>query len=271
MHASCRPIRRRTSRSRVLASSPIAAWGGWLAPATGSGSARRMICPRARALRSERTRGSCSPAEARRPSSRSSNTIARCCRPTRQSPWRMPRRCARCRRCPRKPPTSPSGFMLGTSGTNDGGSCAWDNADEAHPEPPVLTALATSQPDLQLVPAVIDDEHIEGSEQIHPERQCWLVGQLPVLEQIHVTEGDAHAVNGEVTEVDIGCGYVVTPLHVERHADDVLVCRVARRMSHQGPSQHEIADGPLGTGVDDGLGAHRAHAHEDIIGVTLDV
>src|SRR5438046_9954126 len=182
-------------------------------------SPTRMICPRARARRSERTRGNCSPAAARRPSSRSPNTIARCCRPTRQSPWRMPRRCARCRRCSRKPQTSPSGCMRGTSGTNDGGSCAWDNADEVHPEPPVLSALATAQPDLQLVPVVIDDEHIEGSEQIHPERQGRHVGQLPVLEQIHVAERDPHAVNGEVTEVDIGCGYVVAPLHVERHAD----------------------------------------------------
>src|SRR6266853_3756308 len=83
--------------------------------------------------------------------------------------------------------------------------------------------LRTAQTDLQLVPIVIDDQHIEGSEQIHAERQCRLVGQLPMLEQVHVAESDPYAVNREVTEVDIGCGYVVAPLHVEGHADDVLV------------------------------------------------
>jgi len=31
------------------------------------------------------------------------------------------------------------------------------------------------------------------------------------------------------------------------------VLRVARRMSHQGVAQHEVADGPLGTRVDDAL------------------
>src|SRR3984893_12331327 len=185
------------------------------------------ICPRARALRSERTRASCSPAGARRPSSRSSNTIARCCRPTRQSPWPMPPRCAPCRRCQRRRPTSPSGCMRGTSGTSDGGFCAWDSADAGHPESRRLRGLRTAQPDLQLVPMVIDDQHVEGSEQIHSERECGLIGQLPVLEQIHVTEGDAHAANGEEPKVDIRRLYVVTTLHVERHADDVLVRRIA--------------------------------------------
>src|SRR5205814_193841 len=83
----------------------------------------------------------------------------------------------------------------------------------------------------------------------------------PAVAMAHVAEGDAHAVNREVTEVDIGCGDVVAALHVEGHPDDVLVRHVARRMSHQGIAQHEVADRPLGTGVDDRLGAHTSHAH----------
>src|SRR3984893_5187997 len=66
----------------------------------------------------------------------------------------------------------------------------------------LVRAARAAQPDLQLVPVVIDDQHVEGSEQIHSERQGGLIGELPVLEQIHVAEGDAHAANGEEPKVD---------------------------------------------------------------------
>ena len=84
--------------------------------------------------------------------------------------------------------------------------------------------------------------------------QCWNRYMSP-----KVTLDAAHL--HLAAEVDVGCHQVVAGLHIQRDADDVGAGGVARRLPHQRIAQREVADRALGTGVDDGLRAHRAHHH----------
>src|SRR5579872_5770487 len=132
----------------------------------------------------------------------------------------------------------------------DQGGCGRRGARER------LHHRSAARSDLQLVPVVIDDQHIKGAEQVHPQGQSRLVRELPVLEEIHIAKEDPHTLNLQAAKIEVGQWQVVSALNVKRDSDDFFLPGVARRMAQQGFAKRQVADGTLGAGVDDRLRAY---------------
>src|ERR1700733_1014436 len=116
-------------------------------------------------------------------------------------------------------------------------------------------------PDLQLVPRVVDDQHVERAEHVHADAERRCIDHLPALEQVHVTEDDMGVLDLDLAEVDIRYAKAIARLHIERDAYHVLALGVRRRMAHERIAQRIVADRSLSAGVNNSLGAHRAHVH----------
>src|ERR1700694_3167153 len=94
--------------------------------------------------------------------------------------------------------------------------------------------LTVAHSNLQLGSSVVDDQRVEQSQRVHPDQHRRLVGQVPVLEYMHVAKSDLFIANFDDTALVRGNhpkwrrASGIAFLNVGRHADDRIRLTVER-------------------------------------------
>src|ERR1700733_7188764 len=100
--------------------------------------------------------------------------------------------------------------------------------------------------DLQLASAVVDDQHIEGTQGVHAEDQGRLLSEVPRLEDLELRDRDARAQELDTAEVDRRHHHVLGILYLVGRALNLLGRRlILRPASGQGLDQRRIRNGRL--------------------------